>query len=213
MTVPELAAAFADGDASGVLAEVFRPWGGGGKFVQVVMAFSIVANITPNTYSAALSAQILVPWFMKIPRAVWCIVMFLIYTAASIGGREHFSEVLSNFLSILGCEWLCISPNPDWIAFFVVVVAEEHFIFRRRRGYDLTAYSDMKRLPVGAAGILACCCGAGMAVVSMAQVWYVGPLGKVFGPEGGDLGFEMSAATTAIVYPPLRWLERRHFGR
>jgi purine-cytosine permease-like protein len=68
------------------------------------MAFSIVANITPNTYSAALSAQTILPIFQKIPRAVWCVFMFVVYTAASIGGRNHLSEVLSNFLAILGCE-------------------------------------------------------------------------------------------------------------
>lgn len=116
MTVPAYAAAFEEGDASGVLQEIFRPWGGGGKFIlvsapeggsshQTVMSFSIIANITPNTYAAALSAQILLPTFQKIPRAVWCIFMFLVYTAAAIGGREHFSEVLSNFLAILGCEF------------------------------------------------------------------------------------------------------------
>lgn len=103
--------------------------------------------------------------------------------------------------------------TADWVAFFIVVVAEEHFIFRRRTGYDLKAYNSLKRLPVGAAGIFACCCGTAMAVVSMAQVWYIGPLGAVFGPFGSDLGFEMCAVTTAIIYPPLRWLERRRFGR
>jgi purine-cytosine permease-like protein len=77
----------------------------------------------------------------------------------------------------------------------VVVVAEEHYIFRRHvipGGYDLTVYDSLKRLPVGIAGIIACICGAGMAVVAMAQVWYIGPLGHVFGEYGGDLGFEMS---------------------
>jgi purine-cytosine permease-like protein len=50
---------------------------------------------------------------------------------AAIAGREHFSAILNNFLSILGY----------WVAFFLVVVAEEHFIFRRwiiPGGYDLT---------------------------------------------------------------------------
>lgn len=77
----------------------------------------------------------------------------------------------------------------------VVVVAQEHFIFRRYvipGGYDLTVYDSIRDLPIGAAGIFACCCGAAMAVISMAQVWYIGPLGAVFGEFGGDLGFEMS---------------------
>lgn len=103
--------------------------------------------------------------------------------------------------------------TADWIAFFIAVTAEEHFIFRRRMGYDFAVYNDLKGLPIGIAGIIACCCGAAMAVVSMAQVWYIGPLGAVFGEYGGDLGFEMSFVTTAIVYPPLRWAELRYFGR
>ena len=85
--------------------------------------------------------------------------------------------------------------RADWIAFFIVVVAEEHYIFRSwimYEGYDLDAYDDITELPVGIAGIFACCCGVGAAVVGMAQVWYIGPLGKVFGEFGGDLGFEMS---------------------
>jgi len=167
-----------------------------------VFAFSIISNCIPNTYSAALSIQSLAPIFQKVPRAVWTIVVFLIYTVAAIAGRDHFSAILSNFLAILGY----------WIAFFIAVVAEEHFIFRKfviPGGYDLTAYHDIKRLPVGAAGIFACCCAAGLAVVSMAQTWYIGPLAKTFGPFGGDLGFEMSFITAAVLYPPLRYIEYR----
>ncbi|WVQ82455.1 hypothetical protein IAT38_004584 [Cryptococcus sp. DSM 104549] len=206
MTVPDYAAAFEAGDAGGVLSEIFSVWGGGGKFILVVLSFSIICNCTPNTYSAALSAQTLFKPFEKIPRAIWCVIMFIIYTVAAVAGREHFSEILSNFLSILGY----------WIAFFIVVVAEEHLIFRKfiiPGGYDLTAYGSIRRLPVGAAGIIACCCGVAAAAVSMAQVWYIGPLGQVFGEYGGDLGFEMSAAATAVVYPPLRWIEYRYFKR
>jgi purine-cytosine permease-like protein len=238
MTVPQFAAVFETGDAGGVLFDIFRPWGAGGKAVLVLMAFSIVANIAPNTYSASLSAQTLMPLFQKIPRAIWCIFMFCAYSeyrgagslwryemltslaGSAIGGREHLSEVLSNFLAILGCKShtehtgpLAQANTPDWVAFFIVVLAEEHFIFRRRLKYDLTAYNSLSRLPVGIAGIIACCCGVGCAVVGMAQVWFIGPVGKLIGPEGGDLGFEMCAVATAIVYPPLRWIELKVFKR
>ena len=30
---------------------------------------------------------------------------------------------------------------------------------------------------------------------------------------GGDIGFECAFAFTAIVYPPLRYLEKRHLHR
>lgn len=80
MTVPEYAAAFADGDAGGVINAVFKPWGGGGKFIMVVFSFSIISNCIPNTYSAALSIQTLMPLFQKVPRAIWTVLVFVIYS-------------------------------------------------------------------------------------------------------------------------------------
>ena len=59
-----------------------------------------------------------------VPRFVWVFLAFVTYTVAGVAGREHFSEILSNFLSILSY----------WTAFFIVIVAEEHFIFRRPNG-------------------------------------------------------------------------------
>lgn len=44
---------------------------------------------------------------------------------------------------------------------------------------------------MGAAGIIAGCCGVAGAVVGMAQVWYIGPIASKLGPFGGDLGFEV----------------------
>ena len=85
--------------------------------------------------------------------------------------------------------------RADWIAFFIVVVAEEHYIFRSwimYEGYDLDAYDDITELPVGIAGIFALLLWSWRCGRRMAQVWYIGPLGKVFGEFGGDLGFEMS---------------------
>jgi purine-cytosine permease-like protein len=52
---------------------------------------------------------------------VWTVLVFVIYTVAGVAGREHFSEILSNFLAILGY----------WIAFFIAVLLEEHYLFRR----------------------------------------------------------------------------------
>lgn len=45
-----------------------------------VMSLSIISNIAPNTYSASLSAQTLLPLFQKIPRALWCVFMFCVYS-------------------------------------------------------------------------------------------------------------------------------------
>lgn len=49
----------------------------------------------------------------------------------------------------------------------------------------------------------------------MAQVWWIGPIGKKVGlPEyGGDVGFELAFAFTAISYVVMRFFEKRAFGR
>ena len=77
--------------------------------------------------------------FAMVPRFFWTFLAFVIYTVAGVSGREHFSEILSNFLSIL-------SYCP---AFFIVRVAEEHFIFRRPNGplggYNLDDWDSPSR--------------------------------------------------------------------
>jgi len=207
ITDPAYTEAFTNGGTGGLLAQVLSPWGGFGKFILVLLALSVIANNIPNTYSAGLSMQALGRPFAMIPRFFWTFLAFVIYTVAGVAGREHFSTILSNFLSILSY----------WTAFFIVIVAEEHFIFRKKGGvlggYDFDVYDDFYRLPPGFAGVFAGCCGVAGAVVGMAQVWYTGPIGGKIGVFGADLGFELSAVFAAITYPPLRWLEIRHFGR
>jgi purine-cytosine permease-like protein len=80
----------------------------------------------------------------------------------------------------------------------IVVVAEEHFIFRKhviRGGYDLTAYDTMSKLPIGAAGIFACACGAGMAVVSMAQVRKL----RAFTATGADNAIRSGTSARSVL--------------
>ena len=242
ITDPVYVAAFgSSGNTGALVAQVLSPWGGGGKFLLVILAFSAMcvfcvltysrayaftksANNTLGTYSAALSIQALGRPFAMVPRFLWVFLVFVVYTVAAVAEREHFSTLLTNFLSILSY----------WIAFFIVIVAEEHFLFRRKGsrlgGYNLAdwdnpskyvplvlpGYRDdilmcsymvsptvpysytldsplfTRRLPIGIAGLLACCFGIAGAVVGMSQVWYTGPIGKMAGgTHGADLGFEV----------------------
>jgi purine-cytosine permease-like protein len=92
-----------------------------------VFAFSIISANIPNTYSAALSFQTLHPVFEKVPRAIWTVVVFVIYSqcsiltdyteslaVAAVAGRQHFSTLLADFLGLIGY----------WIAFFIVCQVE-----------------------------------------------------------------------------------------
>ncbi|KAL4064121.1 permease for cytosine/purines, uracil, thiamine, allantoin-domain-containing protein [Scleroderma yunnanense] len=205
ITDPAYIAAFGpDGSTGGLIAQVLSPWGAGGRFLLVLLAFSCIANNIPNTYSAALSIQALGRPLAAVPRFLWVVFIFLVYTIAGVAGREHFSAILSNFLSILSY----------WTAFFILIVAEEHFIFRRRNGrlggYNLADWDNPSKLAPGYAGILAGCFGVVGAIVGMSQVWYTGPVGE---KAGADLGFELAAAFAGVMYPPLRWLEISVMGR
>ena len=51
--------------------------------------------------SAALSMQALSPRLQKIPRVFFTMLAFLIFTIASVAGRQHFSAILSNFLAVV----------------------------------------------------------------------------------------------------------------
>lgn len=208
ITDPAYIAAFEGGSTGGLIAQVLSPWGHFGQFVLVLLALSVIGNNIPNTYSTGLSIQALGRPFAIIPRFFWVFLAFVVYTVAGVAGREHFSAILSNFLSILSY----------WTAFFIVIVAEEHFIFRRKNGplggYNLDDYDTPSKLPLGIAGILAMCFGIAGAVVGMSEVWYTGPLGKMAGAAyGADLGFELAAAFSAVTYPPLRALEIKLIGR
>lgn len=146
MTIPGGGDLYNDSGFGALLSHVLAPWHGFGKFLLVVLSLSVIANNVPNTYSAALSFQALAKPLQYIPRAVWTVVVVVAYTIAGAFGREHFSTVLSNLLSILSY----------WVAFFVVIVAEEHFLFRKRGmrlGYDLEIYDQPGKLPMGLAAM------------------------------------------------------------
>ncbi|KAG1899858.1 permease for cytosine/purines, uracil, thiamine, allantoin-domain-containing protein [Suillus fuscotomentosus] len=221
ITDPAYVAAFGSGSTGGLVAQVLSPLGHFGQFILVLLLLSVIANNIPNTYSAGLSMQALGRPFAIIPRFFWVLLAFMAYTVAGVAGREHFSTILSNFLRILS----------DWTAFFIVIVAEEHFIFRRKNGplggYNLDDYDTPSKLPVGVAGILAGCFGAAGAVIGMSQELYTGPLGEMVGAEIGfevciifgclDIDsltrFKLAAVFSAVTYFPLRALEIRLTGR
>lgn len=105
LTAPDYVAAFEEESLGGVVGHILITNAGGfGKFLMVLLAFSTVSANIPNTYSGALCLQTLHPWLMKIPRIFFVIGFAAIYLVVALVGREHFSEILSNFSAILACE-------------------------------------------------------------------------------------------------------------
>ena len=195
--------AYEDHGLGGLLRESYHPLGWS-KFCLVILTFSVLGNNIAINYSSGLSIQLLGHWFHAVPRFIWSFFVALVVAILAIVGKDHLSTIVSNFVSLLGY----------WTISFTFILLIEDKFFRRRTGYNLEVWDTPSKLPIGAAAVLALLSGylAG-GLPGMAQVWYIGPIAEKFGPYGGDVGIYMSGAITILVYTPLRYFERKRFGR
>jgi purine-cytosine permease-like protein len=175
---PEYAAAWNSG-AGALIVEGFGPLHRFGKFCSVVVALGLISNTIPPTYSSGIDFQILGRYAEKVPRIVWNTFGVVIYTVCALAGRGYLSEIFTNFLALMGY----------WVAIWFVILIEERYLFRRRRGYNWVAWDDPTKLPIGLAAITAFLVGWAGAILCMAQVWYVGPLARLVGEYGADVRY------------------------
>lgn len=191
----------------GLLSAGLSPLGGFGRFLTVLLGFSVVAVNIPMLYSLALTVQTFGREIAAIPRPIITLVGTAIIVTAALIGQTQFEAFLDTFLVFVGY----------WAMIFCVIVAEEHIIFRRSHwsNYSFEDVNNFKLLPPGFASGLALFCGIVGAILGMSQKWFVGPIARLLGPEhsGVDLGFQVSLIFTCVTYPPLRCLEKRTFGR
>ncbi|KAI9802252.1 MAG: hypothetical protein M1825_002973 [Sarcosagium campestre] len=207
VSTPAYLEAYNESHIGGLLGAVmFPPLGRFGQFCLVILALSIIANNCPNIYSVSLSLQILARQSQMIPRFVWTFIATIVYVAIAIPGYEEFESVLENFMLIIGY----------WLAIYEGIALSEHFIFRRGfQGYLPETYNQPKLLPPSYAPITAFCFGIFGAVMGLAQIWFIGPVGKKIGlPEyGGDVGFPLAFAFSFASYTFFRFFEKRYFHR
>ncbi|KAM0810457.1 hypothetical protein AB5N19_10806 [Seiridium cardinale] len=186
--------------AGGVLAEMLSISGGFGKFVLVLLAFSVLGNIAISMYSVALNLQMILPFFAKIPRYFFILAVIIVMIPTAIKAAQQWEESLENFLALIGY----------WAGCFDAVLIEELIVFRRMdfSTFDHAIWNVGKKLPSGIPAIAASICSMGLVVPGMAEVWYTGPIAETT----GDIGFEMAFFVTALFYFPFRWLEIRLRG-
>ncbi|KAH7089455.1 permease for cytosine/purines, uracil, thiamine, allantoin-domain-containing protein [Paraphoma chrysanthemicola] len=201
--IPAWQAGYESIAASGVLAAMLHPAGGFGRFVTVVLGFSMLGNLAATMYSITLNLQMLVPWLFRIPRIVFSVIITGIVIGVAVEAAKSFFINLENFLGVIGY----------WSAAFIGIVLVEHLLFRRGSFIAYTkdeeAWDDMGQLPLGVAAILAGVLCLGLVIPGMAQIWYTGPIGE----QTGDIGFEVAFAVSALTYVPLRFLERKVSAR
>lgn len=220
--VPEWSNAY-DISSGALLYACYDGLGGFGGFCVVILALGSITNNAPCSYSVALSMQVLGRWTKRIPRWVWCIIITVVEASIlssyplhmlivdlqlvlSVAGRNSLYRVFENFLPMMAY----------WICPFITIVIEEHLLFHKLPGkqFDWSIYENQSQLPIGLAALLSFLIGFAGAVLGMYQVWYTGPIALRIGGEfGGDIGPWIAIGFTAIVFPPLRWLELKRFDR
>lgn len=177
--------------------------GGFGRFCAVVVTLGLCSNVVPSLYASALDFQVLGKVWKAVPRYFWATVAAIIYFVCAVAGRNHLFIIFQNFLALMGY----------WIIIFLTIVLIEHLVFRRTKGFNWAAYEDKAQLPVGIAALIAFLVGWVGPIVGMYQVWWTGPAARHIGDTGGDIGDWLGIGFTSIVFPPLRFLELKYFGR
>ncbi|KAM9898531.1 hypothetical protein OXX79_006266 [Metschnikowia pulcherrima] len=178
---------------------------GFGEFLCVILALSTVANNIPNMYSVALSAQSVWSPLKKIPRVFWTVAGNFAVLAICIPGYYQFEDVMENFMNLIGY----------YLAIYECMCLSEHFIWKKNKwsAYDYENFNDKRVYPVGIAGVFGFCCGCAGVVIGMNQVWYQGVLGRQIGEYGGEIGFELAGAFSAIGFNFARFFEIKYIGR
>lgn len=199
--VPSWTAGYQQYSVGGVVTSMLAPAGAFGKFIAVLLAFSLIGNIAASMYSISLNFQMLIPPLVHVPRIFFSIITVAIIIPVGVAAAHDFFDSLENFLGIISY----------WPGCFVAVILIEHLVFRRNdpSNYELDAWTDGERLPSGIAALGASLISLAMIVPCMMETWYVGPLAK----HTGDIGFEMAFAVTALCYLVFRWIEIRLQGR
>src|SRR5689334_3345248 len=94
--VPHWQAAYDETLVGGVLAAMLAPAGGFGKFLVVLLSFSLLGNLAATSYSVTLNLQLLAPFLVKVPRYLFSVVFVVIVIPVAIRAAEDFFVNLEN---------------------------------------------------------------------------------------------------------------------
>lgn len=196
----------AAGAGSGALIVAgFDDLGTFGKFSSTIVALGLIANMVPPVYSSGIDFQILGRYPAMVPRFIWNTFGVIVFAVCALAGRDSLSAIFTNFLALMGY----------WVSLWIAITLEEQLIFRRRMDpmYVWSDWNRPEKLPIGLAALVAFLVGWVGAILCMAQFYYIGPIAKLVGEYGADMGNYVGFAWASLVYPPLRYWELKIFGR
>jgi len=199
-SVPSWETGYANGNVGGLVNAMLSPVGNFGKVLMVILSLSVTAANAPNIYSSCMAFQTLFPPLVVVPRYVFSVASTAVILSLSIVGQHKFYATLSNFLGIIGY----------WTGAWIAALCVEHLYFRKGDFslYNIEDWNVRSKLPLGAAALGASALSFALVIPSMTQVWYTGPIARKI----GDIGFEVAFVVTALLYFPLRRLEKNWRG-
>ncbi|KAE9963673.1 hypothetical protein BLS_009073, partial [Venturia inaequalis] len=189
---PDLSTAFDSGSTGGAMLFLLESSNIGtfGKFIAVILAFTLLGNLAGTIYSISIQFQCLLPFFTRVPRWIFSILISAIIIAAAIPISKSLATALENFLALIAY----------WGAVYVAVVSMEHLVFRKSAAaYDPAIWNNGAKLPMGLAAVGAIAVPFALIVPCMAVTWYTGPIAR----RTGDIGFEVGGVLAVVVYVPL----------
>jgi len=195
--VPGWAVGYTGGNVGGLINAMLLPVNKLGKVLMILLSLSVTANNSPTIYSMGNAFQTLIPPLVVVPRYVFSVFSTAVVVLLAIVGQHKLYDTLPNFLGMIGC----------WAGAWASAVCVEHLYFRKRNfdNYDLNHWNVPSQLPLGAAALGASFLSFLVVIPSISQVWYIGPIAR----KTGDLGLEAAVTLTALLYIPLRSLEKR----
>ncbi|KKA26334.1 hypothetical protein TD95_003508 [Thielaviopsis punctulata] len=182
----------------GALAGMLLPLHGFGKFLVVILSFSLLGNLAATSYAISLNFQQLAPIFKRVPRHIYTVLLTAIIIPISIPAAKDFFVNLENFVALIGY----------WAAAFLAIIIAEHVFFAKQdyAYYDPAVWDNWSQLPLGVAAISSFLLSFALVIPCMEQVWYTGPIAK----RTGDLGFEVAFFLAGILYVGFRKLENKY---
>jgi purine-cytosine permease-like protein len=198
---PSWTAGYNADSTGGVMFAMLENAGGFGKFVAVILAFSVIGNIACSLYSLSINFQIIIPMLVRVPRYVFSILITAIIILVSIAIAGKFLSSLGNFLGVIGY----------WAAVYIGILLTEYHWFRNGDPGALDAFIwDIgSRLPVGLAALSAGALSFALIIPCMNATWYTGPIAQ----KTGDIGPGVGMVLSVLLYIPLRTLEKRLMER
>jgi purine-cytosine permease-like protein len=192
---PDWADAYERDNVGGLLGAILSSIGVFGKLLLIFFALSAVASLVPSMYSLSLFSQVIAPVFERIPRAFYTVIGTGIYLPVAVFTASRFNDLLASLLTVISYS----------TAIFIVIVFEDHLIFRRcsYKNYDFSIWDNRKVLPISLPAMLAGLVGVVGVVLGMSQTWFHGPISTAISKTSPDLGFILSGVT----YPLFRCLE------